>query len=41
MVAGIELGKEYAQICIKTESMSEPESITKVAGTEKIGRAHV
>ena len=34
MVAGIELGKEYAQICIKTESMSEPESITKVAGTE-------
>ena len=34
MVAGIELGKEYVQICIKTESMAEPESVTKVAGTE-------
>ena len=34
MVAGIELGKEYVQICVKTESMSEPESVTKVAGSE-------
>lgn len=34
MVAGIELGKEYVQVCVKTESMTEPESITKVAGSE-------
>lgn len=34
MVAGIELGKEYVQICVKTETMKEPESVTKVAGTE-------
>lgn len=34
MIAGIELGKEYAQVCVKTDSMREPESVTKVAGTE-------
>ena len=34
MVAGIELGKEYVQVCVKTETMKEPESVTKVAGTE-------
>ena len=34
MVAGIELGKEYVQICVKTEGMKEPESVTKVAGCE-------
>lgn len=34
MIAGIELGKEYAQVCVKTDSMKEPESVTKVAGTE-------
>lgn len=35
MVAGIELGKEYVQVCVKTESMAEPESITKVAGSQQ------
>lgn len=34
MVAGIELGKQYAQICVKTDSMKEAESVTKTAGTE-------
>ncbi len=34
MVAGIELGKEYMQVCVKTETMQEPESVTTVAGTE-------
>lgn len=34
MVAGIELGKEYVQLCVKTEMMKEPESVTKVAGTQ-------
>ena len=34
MVAGIELGKKYAQVCVKTESMKDAESVTKVAGTE-------
>lgn len=34
MVAGIELGKKYAQICVKTESMKDAESVTKIAGTE-------
>lgn len=34
MVAGIELGREYAQVCVKTETMKEPESVTKVAGTQ-------
>ena len=34
MVAGIELGKEYAQVCVKTAGMTEPESVTKVAGAE-------
>ncbi len=34
MIAGIELGKEYVQICVKTEAMQEPESVTKIVGTE-------
>ena len=34
MVAAIELGKEYVQVCVKTETMKEPESVTKVAGSE-------
>ena len=34
MVAAIELGKEYVQVCVKTGTMKEPESVTKVAGTE-------
>lgn len=34
MVAGIELGKKYAQVCVKTMSMKDAESVTKVAGTE-------
>lgn len=34
MIAGIELGKKYAQVCVKTDQMKEPESLTLVAGTE-------
>lgn len=34
MIAGIELGKKYAQVCVKTDFMKEPESITLTAGTE-------
>lgn len=34
MVAGIELGKEYAQICVKTESMKESESFSIFAEEE-------
>ena len=34
MVAGIELGKQYAQVCVKTDSMKDAESVTKIAGTE-------
>ena len=34
MVAGIELGREYVQLCVKTESMKEPESLSKIAGEE-------
>ncbi len=34
MIAAIELGKEYAQICVKTDSMKDAESVTTVAGTE-------
>lgn len=34
MVAGIELGKEYAQVCVKTDSMKDAQSVTKVAGQE-------
>lgn len=34
MVAGIELGKEYAQICVKTDSMKDAESVTKIVGAE-------
>ena len=34
MVAGIEIGKQYAQICVKTDTMKDAESVTKVAGTE-------
>ena len=34
MIAGIELGKEYVQVCVKTESMKDAESVTKIAGTE-------
>lgn len=34
MIAAIELGKEYAQVCVKTESMRDAESVTMIAGTE-------
>lgn len=34
MIAAIELGKEYAQVCVKTDSMRDAESVTYVAGTE-------
>lgn len=34
MIAAIELGKEYAQVCVKTDSMRDAESVTTVAGTE-------
>lgn len=34
MIAAIELGKKYAQIGVKTDRMKEPESVTKIAGTE-------
>ena len=34
MVAAIELGKEYVQVCVKTETMKEPESVTTVAGSD-------
>ena len=34
MIAGIELGKEYVQVCVKTDSMKEPESLSTIAGTE-------
>lgn len=35
MIAGIELGKKYAQISVKTELMTEPESITTIVGSEQ------
>lgn len=35
MVAGIELGKQYIQVCVKTESMREPETITQIIGSEQ------
>lgn len=35
MIAGIELGKKFAQISVKTDLMKEPESITLVVGTEE------
>ena len=34
MIVGIELGKKYAQVCVKNEQMEEPESISLVAGSE-------
>ena len=34
MIAAIELGKKYAQVCVKTEKMKEAESLSTVAGTE-------
>lgn len=34
MVAGIEFGKDYAQICVKTDSMKESESFGCPAGEE-------
>ncbi len=34
MIAAIELGKEYVQVCVKTDSMKDAESVTTVAGTE-------
>lgn len=34
MVAGIELGKQYAQVCVKTDSMKDAESVTKIVGAE-------
>lgn len=35
MIAGIELGKHYVQMSVKTDSMKEPESVTWSAGTEE------
>lgn len=34
MIVGLELGKEYIQICVKTDAMTEPESVATVLGTE-------
>lgn len=34
MVAGIEFGKEYAQICVKTENGKEPETLGITVGEE-------
>ncbi len=34
MIAGIELGKRYAQVCVKTANMKDAESLSTVAGTE-------
>lgn len=34
MIAGMELGKEYVQLCVKTPSMKDAQSVTKIAGTE-------
>lgn len=34
MIAGIELGKKYAQVCVKTDLMKEPESVSMIAGAE-------
>lgn len=34
MIVGLELGKEYIQLCVKTDTMAEPESVTMVLGTE-------
>lgn len=34
MIAGIELGKKYAQVCVKTDRMRDAESVTRIAGTE-------
>lgn len=34
MIAAIELGKEYVQVCVKTDSMKDAQSVTKIAGTE-------
>lgn len=34
MIVGMELGKEYAQLCVKTDRMPEPESLTTVLGEE-------
>ena len=34
MVVGIELDKQYIQVCVKTESMKDAESVSKIVGTE-------
>ena len=34
MIAAIELGKKYAQVCVKTVNMKDAESLSTVAGTE-------
>lgn len=34
MIAAMELGKRYAQICVKTAAMKDAESISTVAGSE-------
>lgn len=34
MIVGMELGKEYVQLCVKTDAMKEPESVTSVLGKE-------
>lgn len=34
MIAGIELGKKYAQVCVKTEKMRDPESVSRIIGTQ-------
>ena len=33
MIAAIELGKKYAQVCVKTVHMKDAESLSTVAGT--------
>lgn len=35
MVAGVEFGKDYAQLCIQTDQMKEPESLSLIAGREE------
>lgn len=35
MIVGMELGKEYVQLCVKTRTMKDAQSVTKVAGSEQ------
>lgn len=34
MIVGMEIGKEYVQLCVKTDAMKDAQSVTKVAGSE-------